>query len=125
MRAAPTRAASRRTYPLSLISAGTARAVPWPVPEDGEGRDGRGRGAPYFRYPAPRELRAAGLYAREVRNSQGLLGDGLDVRGEGGYVVVPPSSTARAYRWIDRAPPASAAWLLGCLRAAPSGETLF
>jgi hypothetical protein len=68
---------------------------------------------------------SAGLYAREVRNSQGLLGDGLDVRGEGGYVVAPPSSTLGAYRWIDRAPPAGASWLLGCLKAATSGETLF
>ena len=75
--------------------------------------------------PSPQELWAAGLYAREVRNSQGLLGGGLDVRGEGGYVVAPPSSTARAYRWIDRSPPAGASWLLGCLKAATSGETLF
>jgi hypothetical protein len=79
----------------------------------------------YFRYPSVQELRAAGLYTQQVRNSQGLLGDGLDVRGEGGYVVAPPSSTLRAYRWIDRAPPASAAWLLECLRAAVSCETLF
>ena len=79
----------------------------------------------YFRYPSPQELHAAGLYTRQVRNSQGLLGDGLDVRGEGGYVVAPPSSTARAYRWIDRSSPASASWLLECLRAAVSGETLF
>ena len=40
----------------------------------------------YFRYPSPQEFWAAGLYAREVRNSQGLLGDGLDVRGEKGRV---------------------------------------
>ena len=79
----------------------------------------------YFRYPSLQELRVAGLYTQQVRNNQGLLGYGLDVRGEGGYVVAAPSSTARAYRWIDRAPPASAAWLLGCLRAAVSGETLF
>jgi hypothetical protein len=79
----------------------------------------------YFRYPSPEELMSAGLYTREVRNSQGLLGDGLDVRGEGGYVVAPPSSTQRAYRWIDRSPPAGASWLLGCLKAATSGETLF
>jgi Bifunctional DNA primase/polymerase, N-terminal len=59
----------------------------------------------YFRYPSPQELMSAGLYTRHVRNSQGLLGDGLDVRGEGGYVVAPPSSTQRAYRWIDRSPP--------------------
>lgn len=49
----------------------------------------------YFRYPSPQELRAAGLYMRAVRNSQGLLGEGLDVRGEGRYVVAPPSSTVR------------------------------
>ena len=79
----------------------------------------------YFRYPSPQELWAAGVYTREVRNSQGLLGDGLDVRGEGGYVVAPPSSTTRAYRWIDRSRPAGASWLLGCLKAATSGETLF
>ena len=79
----------------------------------------------YFRHPSVQELRAAGLYTQQVRNSQGLLGDGLDVRGEGGYIVVPPSSTLRAYRWIDRSPPAGASWLLGCLKAATSGETLF
>jgi hypothetical protein len=79
----------------------------------------------YFKYPSPEELMSAGLYTREVRNSQGLLGDGLDVRGEGGYVVAPPSITRRAYRWIDRSPPAGASWLIGCLKAAVSGETLF
>jgi len=79
----------------------------------------------YFLYPSPRELRAAGLYTQEVRNSQGLLGDGLDVRGEGGYVVAPSSSTVRTYRCLDRSPPAGASWLLGCLKAATSGETLF
>ena len=79
----------------------------------------------YFRYPSPQEVWAAGLYTQEVRNSQGLLGVGLDVRGEGGYVVAPPSSTQRAYRWIDRSPPAGASWLLGCFKAATSGETLF
>ena len=79
----------------------------------------------YFRYPSPQELRAAGLYTEEVRNSQGLLGDGLDVRGEGGYVVAPPSSTLRAYRWSDRSSPAEASWLLRCLKAAISGESLF
>jgi hypothetical protein len=79
----------------------------------------------YFRYPSSEELMSAGLYAQQVRNSQGLLGDGLDVRGEGGYVVAPPSSTKQAYRWIDRSPPARASWLLECLKAATSGETLF
>jgi hypothetical protein len=35
-----------------------------------------------------------------IPNSAGLLGPGLDVRGDGGYVVAPPSSRGDgAYRW--------------------------
>lgn len=57
----------------------------------------------------------------EIRNSAGLVGDGIDVRGEGGYVCGPPSVLAdgRRYRWmpgpkeIFDAPP----WLI--LLAAP------
>jgi hypothetical protein len=45
----------------------------------------------YFRHPGP-----------EVRNSAGRLGSGLDVRGDGGYVVAPPSvhENGRAYHWM-------------------------
>jgi putative DNA primase/helicase len=37
----------------------------------------------------------------DVRNSAGRLGPGLDVRGDGGYVVAPPSvhASGRAYLW--------------------------
>lgn len=37
-----------------------------------------------------------------IRNSAGKLGDGLDVRGDGGYVVAPPSviEGQGAYKWI-------------------------
>jgi hypothetical protein len=41
-----------------------------------------------------------------VRNSAGKLGPGLDIRGEGGYVVLPPSihPSGRAYAWsVDSA----------------------
>lgn len=39
----------------------------------------------------------------EIRNSTSRIGPGLDVRGEGGSIVLPPSLLAdgRCYRWID------------------------
>ena len=38
----------------------------------------------------------------EIRNSAGRIGVGLDVRGEGGSIVLPPSVLAdgRCYRWV-------------------------
>jgi Bifunctional DNA primase/polymerase, N-terminal/Domain of unknown function (DUF4386)/Primase C terminal 1 (PriCT-1) len=60
----------------------------------------------YFRHPG-----------REIRNSAGKLGAGLDVRGDGGYVVAPPSvhENGRAYKWmrtLDRGIADVPAWLL-------------
>ena len=38
----------------------------------------------------------------EIRNSAGRIGPGIDVRGEGGSIVMPPSVLAdgRCYRWV-------------------------
>lgn len=66
---------------------------------------------------------------QQISNSAGRLEDGLDVRGEGGYVVAPPSlhPSGQRYRWIDgraadpdkiAAPPD---WLVGLIADQRSG----
>jgi putative DNA primase/helicase len=39
----------------------------------------------------------------KVRNSAGQIGPGIDIRGDGGYVVVPPSTRfdGVSYSWIE------------------------
>lgn len=68
------------------------------------GREGRGEHL-YFK-----------LGAHAVRNSAGLVGPGIDVRGTGGYVILPPSfhPSGAAYAWsVDSADTFAAApdWL--------------
>jgi hypothetical protein len=43
-------------------------------------------------------------HKRALRSSAGILGPGVDTRGEGGYVVVPPSvgENGRAYKFMSR-----------------------
>jgi hypothetical protein len=73
-----------------------------PTPKTARARTGGGGIHVFFRYPR----------GTEIRNSAGLLGPGLDVRGEGGYVVVPPSRTKGPYQWVDSSPLAEASWLI-------------
>lgn len=60
-----------------------------------------------------------------VLNSQSRLGEGIDVRGDGGYVVAPPSvhpRTGLRYRWLVDAPIAEMppALLTACQPTAPA-----
>jgi putative DNA primase/helicase len=61
-----------------------------PLPTTARARTGRGGLHLYFKYPSE----------GEIRNSASKLGPGLDVRGEGGYVLVPPSITEGRYEWL-------------------------
>jgi hypothetical protein len=60
-----------------------------PLPQTLTSQTGRGRHL-WFGYPE-----------KEIKTSAGKLGEGIDIRADGGYVVVPPSTHAsgRRYRW--------------------------
>jgi len=91
-----------------------------PLPETWQARTGRGQHA-YLKYP---------VSGTAIRNSSGRLGKGIDVRGDGGYIIVPPSlhPSGRRYEWnagqspddipIADAPP----WLLNLVKAEPSSK---
>jgi hypothetical protein len=79
------------------------------LPRTATVRTGSGGLHLYFRHPG-------GV----VPNSSGKLGPGIDVRGDGGYVVAPPSGHVSGgfYAWIVDMPPADApAWLVELVRA--------
>lgn len=86
-----------------------------PLPDTVTQLTGGGGLQHFFKYPQ----------SVEVRNSAGKLGLGLDIRGEGGYVVVPPSvhpATGAAYEWEASSDPLEGCpiaepprWLIGLL----------
>jgi hypothetical protein len=62
-----------------------------------------------------------------IRNSADKLAEGLDVRGEGGYIIVPPSRTTQPYEVLDALPLAAPPeWLTETLtepkRASEAGK---
>ena len=82
-----------------------------PLPATRTVKTGGGGRHYYFKHPGGK-----------VRNSVKKLGAGLDVRGDGGYVVAPPSThkSGGLYEWLDEREPADApAWLLALVVAPP------
>jgi hypothetical protein len=71
----------------------------------------------WFRYPV----------GHDIRNSTAKLGAGLDVRGAGGYAMIPPSihPTGRVYMFVDETVPMAepTEWLLELLLAPDTGDT--
>jgi len=83
------------------------------------GSDGKRKGCHYY-FRAPTDA--------VIRNSAGILGAGLDMRGEGGYVVAPPSlhPSGRLYEWLapEQAIADPPAWLAAKLaEAKPAQES--
>lgn len=66
------------------------------LPHTAEALTGGGGRHFFFKHPG-----------REIRNSAGKLGSGLDIRGDGGYVVAPPSvhASGNQYHWEMSADP--------------------
>lgn len=61
----------------------------------------------------------------EIRNSAGKLGAGLDIRGDGGYVVAPPSvhPNGNIYEWaVDTDLADMPDWMIEALKESPKPE---
>jgi hypothetical protein len=84
-----------------------------PLPETLQAISPSGSVHRYLKHPG------AGI---KIKNSAGELRPGIDVRGDGGMVIAPPSVTPEvgAYRWLNRSPIAAMPeWLVELTREKP------
>ncbi len=84
------------------------------IPETPVSKTGSGGEHIFFKHPGV-----------EIRNSAGKLGAGLDIRGDGGYVVAPPSihPNGNTYEWAVESELADMpAWMVELLKEAPKPE---
>lgn len=90
-----------------------------PLPATVEQRTGGGGRQLFFQWPEGREV-------RNTAGERGKLGAGLDVRGAGGYVILPPSRhpSGGAYAWSGNSAPLAPApeWLLNLVAPLPKPE---
>ena len=96
-----------------LAALRTLEAKHAPLPETLMARSPSGSIHRYFNWPGAK-----------IKNSDGKLAPGVDVKGDGGMVVAPPTRTQKGvYRWLNDLPIADAPdWLLrlaGSRRALP------
>lgn len=105
-----------------------------PMPVTPATRTGKGF---HYIYKLPKDI--------EIRNSARKIGPGLDIRGEGGYIVAPPSihSSGSTYEWLvqdypaeapewllkailgggeDESTPKSSGWVIQALKGVPAGQ---
>lgn len=90
-----------------------------PLPPTVEQKTGGGGRQLFFRWPLDREV-------RNTAGERGKLGAGLDVRGAGGYVILPPSGhpSGGVYAWSGNGAPLADApeWLLDLVAPLPKPE---
>jgi len=85
------------------------------LPETPVSKTGSGGEHIFFKHPGV-----------EIRNSAGKLGAGLDIRGDGGYVVAPPSihPNGNTYEWaVDTDLADMPGWMIEALKESPKPES--